>query len=405
MAAATGLYGLASQPAPPDPGLAEGLIGLLLVAAVGLTTALRVGSGASVWLAGTPRLEALGSACLLYLAWLPLLLGLGADNDPAQLIRDLIPLLYLFLPALLAARLARGDNPAAAAEAEAARRWLSAALALAGVAFAGRWWQQHGWALGAIGHLALSDGPSYLANSLTVLFAAIHLPLAAAERLLGHRPRSWRRRLADLALAVLLAAGGALCLAALAGAVHRLSLVLAGLAFALYLLRRPTLLLLLPLALLIGLSLPGGLMTGTVDQVLEKSRLVGVNQRLDEAASVLARLSESPLTALFGCGWGASFSNPAVAGWHVGYTHALATYALLKTGIVGALVLGLWLAALAPSWWRLARRHGRLTLALTPCLITALGAQTSYKYLCFGLILTLMVVAGRPVPATTAENR
>ena len=119
------LYGAASLPAPPRPGLIEAAIAGLLVAAVGIDTLLRFGSGQAIFRPAVAPLDSVGAACLHSLVWFPLLIGVIADHALREISRDLVPLGYLFLPALLMAGLcppsARGET--AAGHAAAAVRW------------------------------------------------------------------------------------------------------------------------------------------------------------------------------------------------------------------------------------------------------------------------------------------
>mgnify|MGYP006442314285 CR=1 FL=1 len=87
------------------------------------------------------------------------------------------------------------------------------------------------------------------------------------------------------------------------------------------------------------------LLTGSIVQdlymlLLAKTYDVGLNMRLAEAWTVMQHSVATPLTAIFGHGWGATYISPAVGDVPVGYTHSLITFLLFKTGMVG-LVLGL----------------------------------------------------------------
>ena len=53
-----------------------------------------------------------------------------------------------------------------------------------------------------------------------------------------------------------------------------------------------------------------------------------------------------------------------------------------------------WLATLAPAAFRLAKANPPLALATAPPIAGGLLFHTSFKYLCFGLLLTLLALAG-----------
>ncbi|WP_246653592.1 hypothetical protein [Azospirillum formosense] len=210
-------YGLLSAPAPAEIRPAEGMIGALLVLGVGLRRPLSVVTGQTLLEGGSPPWEAPAVLALAVLLWCPLMRGVWLDWAPGDMVRDVVPLLYLFLPVLLVPLLRAAPDRAAGL--------LAGGLAVAGVGFALRWWKQADWGFGAVGVRAMADGGVYLLNAPSVLFAAIALP-AFGGGMLTHG--GWLRRVAGVA-AIL---GGLLCLVALAGAVHRMALGLAAMAFA-----------------------------------------------------------------------------------------------------------------------------------------------------------------------------
>ena len=150
-----------------------------------------------------------------------------------------------------------------------------------------------------------------------------------------------------------------------------------------------------PLLLAAGLvaSPAGDALVGAWQQAAEKTRLTGANTRWEEAATVIDHVVSSPWALLFGDGWGARIANPAVGGWRVGYTHTLVSYGLLKTGLLGVLALGAYLAALVRPWRRLLAQDPPLAMAVVPPLLMALCLHTSFKYLDTGVILSLMLLA------------
>ena len=157
------LYGAVGAPAPPTLRWIElGIAGLLL-AAVGLRRPLLAAAGGAF--RGGPVWAAVGTLSLAWLTWVPLLRGVWQGWEPTDIVRDVVPLFFLFLPLLLVPLLSRGG--AGAAEA------LCGALMLAGLLFALRWWRQQGWEFGAFGERTLGDGRTYLLNAPAVLVAAI----------------------------------------------------------------------------------------------------------------------------------------------------------------------------------------------------------------------------------------
>ncbi|MBP2226928.1 hypothetical protein J2847_000195 [Azospirillum agricola] len=387
LAGALALYGAFSAPAPPSVRAAEAAIGALLLIAVGWRRPLFVVTGHALRGPSLPSWEALAVPALGWLLWVPLLRGAALGWETADMLRDMVPLLYLFLPVLLVPVL-RGAGGRAVV-------LLGGGLILAGLLLALRWWKQAQWGFGAVGVRAMPDGGAYFLNAPVVLFAAVALPALALGLVAGGvtgRGGTAGRWSAAVACAV----AGALCLAALAGAVHRTALGLAalsGLVLALWWGRRaPRTLLPVAAAGLCALLAFGDPLSGAWEQVAEKTRLTGANTRWEEAGAVLEHVARSPWSLLFGDGWGAKLANPAVGGWRVAYTHTLATYVLVKGGVLGALALAAYLGGLAPLALRLLRQNPPLGWSLLPPLLMALGLHTSFKYLDTGLLLTLMVL-------------
>lgn len=109
--------------------------------------------------------------------------------------------------------------------------------------------------------------------------------------------------------------------------------------------------------------------------------------------AVIRQAAADPLSFLFGYGWGGMVRSPAAGDIVISYTHNFATYMLLKTGAVGLLGMGAYVAAILarlPHAWR---ARPDLVLALAPSLLIGLLIHTTYKYLCFGIILTLLLLA------------
>ncbi|MBY6265082.1 hypothetical protein EI613_24635 [Azospirillum sp. 412522] len=383
MAAGLLLYGGLSVPAPPGLRWVEIAIGLLILASIGWRWPLAVVSGHALRTPSENGWMPAAVAAAAWLLWVPLLRGAALGWEAADILRDVVPLLYLFLPVFLVPVLRSGG--------QAAVRSLAGGVTLAGVLLALRWWRQAEWGFGAIGKRAMADGGVYLLNAPAVLFAAVALPAAVLSLLaVGGRVRHW-------IMAVPCAVGGLLCLGALAGAVHRTALGLAVLALAIIALwwvrRRPWLALPLLLGLVLLAVAGGDALLGAWQQAAEKTRLTGVNARWEEAAAVIDHAVSTPWTLLFGDGWGARFANPAVGGWRVGYTHTLGSYSLLKTGLFGVIALAAYLGAMVRPWSRLLAADPVLALAVVPPLMMALCLHTSFKYLDTGVILSLMLLA------------
>ncbi|MFC7334159.1 hypothetical protein [Rhodocista pekingensis] len=381
------VYGVAGAPAPASVGPAELAVGLGLLVAVGLRAPLWLGTGYLLRCPGATPAEIVACLCLPLLLWLPLVRGSLMGWQPTDIVRDVVPLGFLFLPLLLR----RGLSARRAAGSGAVADLLAAALAAAGLAFAFRWWAHVAFGFAAVGDRTLAEGDLYLLNSAAVPFAAVWLTLQGLRRLFPARGAG------AVALGLVLGAAGLLCTGALAGAVHRaaLGLVLGtiGLGVALRLRTAPGDWRLVPVAGAGLLAAFGWAALGALSLVAEKTGEVGWNNRAAEAGAVLRQIGRSLPAFLLGDGWGALVASPAVGNWRVSFTHNAASYFLVKTGLLGFVAATGYLAALLAESWPALRRRADIALAALPSLAVALFLHTSYKYLCFGLLCTVLLLA------------
>lgn len=377
LGAALLLQGAAGRPAPPlfRPEI-EGVVALLLILAAGWRRPLSVVLGGA-----GQRWEAVGAGCLALLLWPPLARAAWAGWPIGDMIRDVVPLLFFFLPLALV--------PALRPAGRTGVRCLAAVLMLEGLFFVLRWWRHADWGFGAVGARVMADGGGYLLNAPSVLFAAVAWPLVGLHCL--ERPSFWRL-LGGLAALV----AGTVCVAALLGAAHRLAfgLIVVAALVALWTRRRRLVWLwpVLALATAVAVGLEGERLAGALERIVEKTRLAGGNARLEEATAALSAAGESLFGALFGAGWGARLENPAVGGWRVAYTHTFATYLLFKAGVVGLAAGVIWLTTLFPAAVRLWRRDAAWAMAVAAPLFVAFTAHTSYKYLDTGVFLSLFIL-------------
>lgn len=373
-------YGAASAPAPPGIRPQEMLVFAGIALLVGGAGPWRFFSGLT--LCRAPVEMAAGSAILVWLLWQGLLRGLWNGWGLTDMLRDIVPMLFLALPLLLAPVL--GRLPQARADR------LADIVAVAGVIFTLRWWHEAGMALSAVGTSPLGEGRHYLLNSALVPFAAVWLGLRATGGFLA-RPRRWAVQLPALAAAL----GSLCCLLALAATLHRAGLGLSLLALALgmgrLLWRHPFWFIAVSLLALLLLAFVGARVVGVAELLADKTQSVGLNNRVDELLAVLDQVGRDPVAFLLGDGWGALVPNPAVGWWRVSYTHSAASYFLLKVGALGlALVLGL-AGLMAGMVARVARDMAPLLLAVAPSLLLGAFLHTSFKYLCFSLLLSLVM--------------
>lgn len=384
LAAAILLYGAASAPAPPGLRLQEMLIFAGLILFIGWRGPLLLASGLSLFSRrpGPGLAFRMASLVLVALLWLGMIRGLWNGWGITDMVRDVLPFLFLSLPVLLAPSLSR-LSPAQFTRLVDCAGWAGCALAL-------RWWVGAGMALSALGSTSLGEGKEYLLNSALVPFAGVWLCLRAVSRPGGDAARLWR-----LSLPLLYGLGGLACLLALAATIHRAALGLSLLAILLglwrVLARRPLFALLLGGGLVVLVVAAGVPLAGVAGLVAAKTESVGLNNRVGEVLAVLDQVGRDPLAFLIGDGWGALVANPAVGYWRVSYTHSALSYFLLKVGLLGLVGMALYVGTLAEQVARQAIVLPMLFLAAAPSLLIGCFLHTSFKYICFSLILSLVV--------------
>lgn len=363
------IYATLGSPTPDRPGDVEFVIGLLLIAAVGLPRPFRLKAELA---------EKTGWGLLVYLLTIPL--AFGAFRYPiSAIMRDVIPLLFLALPLLIWPKL----------EDRRVRMSLEAGALLIGCVFALRYL----WiARGQVGDGG-ADGLLYLASSPCVVFTASALPAYAADILTGSA-KTWTKAL----ILGLLAAASALALLALAISLQRAALLLSCIVYGFGLIetmrRVPRLIPWLIIMCLAGLAVFSNPLSILVHAVLAKTRAVGENARLVEFAAILDLISDNLKYLLFGAGWGARFASPAVGGFSVGYAHSFLGYVFLKTGWLGAVLWTLWFGVfLIFSLLPRLHAHKFSTFFVATLMPTILGLSlyTSYKFLGLGLVLSLFI--------------
>jgi hypothetical protein len=384
------IHAVAGEPTPDRPGAAVVATAGLLVLALGgaaITARLRPGPGPA-----PPPWSGAGAVAVFALLLVPpLAMTAGHGWTGVDIVRDLVALAALAAPIVMWAAAARADDPGPAARLADA---LSAGLVAIGVGHAVRFVLAVEAPPGTLGVAGGADGERYLANGPAVVFAAVRLSLAAGRRLVRPDPAA-------------LATAGALALAAvppilvLAMTLQRAALAAIALAVLVAVLvwagPRPGRL--AGLALVAGVILVplGGPMLDLLGALVDKTRLVGANARLDELAATATALSTDPLAALVGTGWGAVVVLPAIDPRPVSYLHVLPLYLAWKAGLVGLVAGTVWLAGLARPIAAAGRRRVPETLAVLAALAVATTVQPGFKTLAFALILALPVLRSHTI--------
>ena len=393
LAMIVGIHALWSQPAPDIITLPEIIIGLCLLALVGGRAAILCISGAMLADRRHVWWSRLGAVAFLLLFWLGLIRGVMADWPAIDMVRDIIPLGFLFLAVLVPVGRLQPARPA----------MLAALFAFAGTVFACRFLIDTDLPPALWGRVTHPLGLDYLANSPLVSFGACYgllLGLAITLRLV-EIPGRFRA----IACGVAMIAAAVPCWMAMATAAQRapLGLCLLAVISGYFLLvrlacargqRAMLRLVVVSAGLLLSLLVSADTVLAIMPALMEKSRLVADNALLDEWAAIWSDIAWRLDDLILGQGWGAHYASPAVGDYWVGYVHGLGGYMLLKAGLLGLLCLLCYLVAtLAAAFrgWRIGDAGIRLVLvACVPPLLTGLLFYTSYKYLGYGLLLLLV---------------
>ena len=318
----------------------------------------------------------------------PALIGMMNGHGVGDIARDVTAFGFLFMP-LVCHHFFQKD----------ARRVYGfiAVLSVMGIVFAGR---------GILASLGLSAGQlDYFSNSPLVLFSFLIL-FGCSFGFYCLSARSFGVR---VCVALVLLCLSVLPVLAMGLSLQRASLgmvVLGALIIMVFALRRAP----VRAGSLIGsLSLSlvflfGPWMSDLWLGVLDKTLIYGANQRSTEMQAVFDAIAGSWAHGAFGLGWGGHFESPAVAGVRVSYTHSFLTSILLKAGLVGVLIVGVYFFGLITVFRRFVFERLRCSqhdfIRLIVCLavlfpfVIATFFYASYKSLDYGLILLMMVVSG-----------
>lgn len=378
-------YGALSDPTPDRLGPAEIAVGVLLLLAVGPLQA-----GATVLTAGVRRPRRLPHEVP---GWLLLVFGLGVSTwlgvtagwNLGDVARDLLAHLFFLAPLFLCMGLATPER-------DRNVRVLTWTLAFVGVALAARFLLISGSSPGSIGQaIYVKDENLYLSADPTLLFAAVFL----MARALTFRAASHAVR---LLVGLALGSGALLVVSVFLLRGVRGPSILSVLAFgtlALHGLRRPRLATFVVIGAVATIAAVGlDQLQSVTELMLAKQELVGLNRRDLEFAAALDEASRSTRTLFLGLGWGAIFRNPAVDWAPVSFAHWSMTYFFLKTGLLGVILVLAYIASFALPLKRVFERDFGLGVALSMPLAVGLMINGSFRFLTFGMLLTLVQLAG-----------
>lgn len=380
------VYALFSAPTPDNIGIAEILVLAGLLTGIGVSGVMQA-AGLSTE-GDIPRWRFPARLLLLFGLSVPLVIGLAQGHAFAMILRDIIPFLFLLLPLFL--------SPAFTDRAPLAKLF-PYILCLMGLIFVIRVMASFAINVGAW-HVLMGfvPDPGSLVNAPTVLFAA--LLLTGTGGLWLTESRTIPQVLLSLGCFLL----ALILLAGMAGVGQRAHIGAWALTVAVWIgmlaVKRPLSLWRVGLVLVLaGIALwpfAADILAG----LAQKTAVVGLNNRAEEARAVRESFRDRPLALFFGQGWGASIISPAVGPYPVNYTHSILTTYLLKTGLCGLALVFAYLGMLAAGIWRIFRIYPVAGLAVAAPFLIDITLYASFKTLDFGLLLALIVLWTRCPP-------
>lgn len=300
----------------------------------------------------------------------PLIISLVSGYAPSEIIRDVIPFIFLLMPILFYYR----D--------EKDTQFLGRLVSIAGIIFSLRSLQSFSADISnPMQWLGTPPDLLYLSNSPEVLFAAIYFLYNAL------RPQE---KILHRIFYILLASIPLLAMATLMQRASLFYILLCVMIFiGILMFRKPR-----SASIIILIVFPFISLLPFIDDIFQqlsvKTQMVGLNSRGQEWRAVMKEISSSAISYVFGKGWGAELENPAVGGLRVSFTHSLVSSLWFKTGLIGVFLSGLYFFNLAKAAAPFLIRNQNYFFALAGPLLIGFVLYASYKSLGYGLLILIL---------------
>lgn len=378
------IYAIFSSPTPDAPSWIEAIIGALLCcscAPKAFEILLRPN-------APRPHWQNAAIIAILFTITAPLIKGLLSPHTPANIARDIIPTLYLFLP-LFACDIFQNSPKRI--------KTLIASLTIAAISFSLRSlpYDAQSLIVKLIASLTIHNTQelTYFANAPTLLFTA---GLSYAIVLHTIPPSQIQNPIKSTATALIALIVVTITLAAMQIPLQRASIAaFAGLALLAHInLTRQNpykgiTLLIVSFLLITTIQTTESPITNLYQNFTEKTRTLGLNMRAEEWLEILNITAETWQKTLLGTGWGGGFNAPSADGDYITYAHGLIAATQLKTGIIGLCIYGFYITTLLHKLLKNTRKAPILTACIAAPLLINITLYGAYKSLDFGLLLLL----------------
>lgn len=371
------LYALLSNPTPDYLGFTEVIIGLLLVLAVGFINGSSIALGQFIYKPSSSH-NTIASLFFIVVFFVGVINSIIYGWLLSDIVRDLIAFIF-FMSALFT------SNQIIKAPWDWKYFLLPLVLSFNGVAFSIRQLLNSGIQFQDIG-TRFYNSPEYFSTDASVLFAAIYLPLLGTKNLLKSS-----RSLFSILFIIL----GILAIFTLFSKGHRGPIGILFLVYTIYffinLVKGRMFLVIMGLSIAaISITIFSDVIFTYIELLLKKHDKVGINMRDAEFMAVWDTISTSSMTVLTGLGWGSTFKNPAVSMIEVNFAHWIMSFFLLKSGLVGALLLVGYLFVVIKNLYQTFKSDEILGLAAAAPLAVGLLLNGSFRYLSFGFLILII---------------
>ncbi len=316
-----------------------------------------------------------------------LIIGISNNHSFFDILRDLIPFFYLFFPVLVFSLI--NENHLIW------RKLITFLLIFSALLMTVRYWSYPESILTELGRNYLPFGKGQFVFEPCTIFSSTLLltfPLIKSTGLKGKY---------DTALRILMFMGGLFVLSLSAAAIMRGQIILIIISLCITVIYKISTLegrarsisvIILIASISLILLIFNKEIIYFVKIIILKFQYAGLNGKDEEAISVINQAVSDTKTLMLGRGWGATFLNPVTDNSvYTRYTHNIFTYFLLKGGIIGILLSGIyitWIISLLVKVFR--KRDLPVFLAVINTLIIHFLLEGGYKLLSIGLILSIL---------------